>query len=265
MNKHIEEITTFHEQLINQCLPGNSIDCVIFGFDNHQLKVLLLQWKHEKVWSLPGGFIDKNDDMDEAAYRVLQERTGLKSIFLNQFYTFGGKERSQVNGVTQAKRFEKLLKGFKNVNQDITNWLKQRFITTGYFALIDINKTKPRTDFLSEKCEWKSIKDLPELMMDHRKIVKKALDHLHIQLNYLPIGINLLPQKFTMQDLQKLYEAILRTPLERSNFQRKILKLGILVRLEKQMSGAANKAPYLYKFDKVNYQQLIEKGIGFVS
>jgi ADP-ribose pyrophosphatase YjhB (NUDIX family) len=256
LNEHVA-------QLVNDCLPGNSIDCVILGYENQQLKTLLLQWKKRDVWSLPGGFILKEEDIDQAAHRILEERTGLKSIFLNQFYTFGSRERSQMNGVLQAKRTEEMLRELEIDNLNFVHWIQGRFITTGYFALTDIRKTDPQPDFLSEKCEWKALDDLPELILDHGQIIEKALEHLRIQLNYLPIGLSLLPEKFTMQDIQKLYEAILQKKLERSNFQRKMLSLGIFIRLEKQLTGAANKAPYLYRFDKAKYNELVSKGIGF--
>lgn len=262
MSKKSSKLVPDFEKQFDSYLPGNSIDCVIFGYKNQELKILLLQWKFQKIWSLPGGFIRKDEDMHDSANRVLQERTGLNSVFLRQFHTFGNMRRSQINGKVQARRLE-FFKESKIYGPRIIKWLTNRFITTGYFALVDLEKTNPEPDFLSEKCEWKPLKDIPQLMMDHDEIVQKALKHLRIQLNYLPIGLSLLPKKFTIQDLQKLYEAILQKPLERSNFQRKILKLGILIRHEKQMTGAANKAPYLYSFDKKSYEKLIKEGIGF--
>ena len=253
----------FISQIVDDCLPGNSIDCVILGYEDQQLKILLLKWKHENVWCLPGGFIRKDEDMDQAALHILEIRTGLKSVFLNQFYTFGSEKRSKLNGEVKQTRMDHILKGLHGGNARFIDWIKQRFLTTGYFALVDIRKTSPHPDFLSEKCEWKSLSSMPELMMDHGAIIQKALEHLRIQLNYLPIGNSLLPQKFIMQDLQKLYEAILKKPLERSNFQRKMLKLGIFIRHEKQLTGAANKAPYLYSFDEEKYETLLKSGIGF--
>ncbi len=243
-------------------LPGNSIDCVIFGYKNQELQLLLLHWKHHDTWSLPGGFIGINEDMDEAANRILLERTGLDSVFLNQFYTFGGTKRSKMNEAAYTKRMEFLTKS-KIYSSKTMEWLTKRFITTGYFALVDHEKTTPKPDFLSDKCDWIALHSLPELLMDHGEIIQKALEHLRVRLNYLPIGFSLLPKKFTMQDLQKLYEAILQRPLERSNFQRKMLKLDILTRHEKQMTGAANKAPFLYSFNKERYELLLRKGIGF--
>jgi hypothetical protein len=145
------------------------------------------------------------------------------------------------------------------------NWLRQRFITTGYFALVDIKKCNPKADIMSELCEWRPIHNLPELVLDHREIITKALNHIRIQINYLPIGISLLPELFTMKELQKLYEAILEIELDRGNFQKKMLKLGIFLRQEKKLSGAANKAPYLYKFDNIKYNEMLKNGIGMIS
>ena len=263
MNLRNKNLIAAFKQMIDRSLHGNSIDCVIFGNDDQQLKILLLQWKVETFWSLPGGFIYENEDMDEAAHRILSERTGLNSIFLSQFHTFGSKERSILKDKQLTKSQETLLKEFYNDDAEIINWFAQRFITTGYFALVNFTKTNPKPDFLSKNCEWVAINDLPELMLDHGEIIQKAIDQLRIQLNYLPIGLELLPKKFTMQDLQKLYEAILKKPLERSNFQRKMLKLGIFIRHEKQLTGAANKAPYLYSFDEGKYETLLKSGIGF--
>lgn len=259
MIQSLEEYITRFEQISRQWVPGQSIDCVILGFEDQRLKVLLLQWKHEEVWSLPGGFIRLDEDMDEAAYRILSERTGLQSIFLDQFCTFGNKDRQQIK--TVGKRLKKLHLD----NPAMINWFKQRFITTGYFALVDINKTSPEPDFLSEKCEWRAVEDLPDLILDHGQIITKALAQLKIELNYLPISISLLPRKFTMLDLQKLYEAILQKKLERSNFQRKMLKLGIFIRMEKLLSGGAHKAPYLYRFDRTKYKAAVKNGIGFIA
>jgi len=248
---------------IKEYLPGNSIDCVVFGFDAQKLKVLLLEWKDEEAWCLPGGFIKNTESMDEAAHRILHQRTGLNSIFLNQFFTFGNTDRYGPKFKDHIKKTQKVLRNKGVSDKKTLNWIASRFITTGYFALVDLRKTHPQPDFFSKSCQWIAIDELPSLIIDHNNIVVTALEHLKVQLNYLPIGISLLPAKFTMQDLQKLYEAILQKPLERSNFQRKMLKLEIFIRLEKQMTGAANKAPYLYSFDTEKYNQLLEKGIGF--
>lgn len=239
-------------------LPGQSIDCVIIGYDNEELNVLILKWKDINNWSLPGGFIHIDEDMDTSAVRILKSRTGLNISFLDQFHTFGNKDR---------RKTDELIQGLKiiNMNTSLAQWFKQRFISTGYLALVDIKKCQPKTDILSDACEWVPIRKLPKLIFDHDYIVEKALDHIRIQINYLPILNSLLPEKFTMKELQKLYESILQKSFDRGNFQKKILKSGILIRLEKQLSGGAHKAPYLYRFDIEKYRNFIEKGNGFIS
>ena len=259
----VEQFKNHARLLVKDFLPENSIDCVILGYEQQQLKVLLLKWKFEGGWALPGGFIKREEDMDDAAHRILKERTGLDSIFLNQFHTFGSNARFKKNAAFQAKRVQEVLGALGIENPEFVNWINKRFITTGYFALVDIIKTRPKPDFLSEQCIWKPIDDLPDLIMDHAGIIDKAMEHLKIKLNYLPIGISLLPDQFTMPDLQRLYEGILQKKLERSNFQRKMLKLGIFIRHGKQLTGAANKAPYLYSFDTDKYKELVKDGIGF--
>lgn len=250
-------------QVISESLPGNSIECVILAYENQQLKTLLFLSKHDIPWSLPGGYIKKEEHMDEAAHRILKERAGLKSIFLNQIYTFGNKDRSPINSIENKKNKLFVENLELDENKLIIEWFSQRLITTCYYALVDIKKYHPKPDMFFEKCEWVSIDKLPKLFLNQNKTVEKVLSHLKTQLNYLPIGISLLPKKFTMQDLQRLYEIILQKPLVRSNFQRKMLSLGIFTRLEKQMTGASNKAPYLYCFNEKKYNDALEKGIGF--
>ena len=125
-----------------------------------------------------------------------------------------------------------------------------RFITIGYYSLINYNQVKPKPNKYSDSINWYSISNLPPLMMDHEKIVEKALEAIRTDLLKKPIGINLLPEKFTMKELQKVHETILNKKLRRTTFQRKILNMDILKRHEKLFTGAANKAPYLYSFDK---------------
>lgn len=235
---------------------GHSLDCVVFGFNESHLKVLILKWKNVNLWTLPGGFIRKDENMDNAAARILTERTGLHDIFLQQFYTFGDVDRRNLN---QLKEFKQKLP-----HGDFKDWIMERFITTGYFSLVMINETNPAPDPLSEKCEWINLQDLPELIFDHKLIISKALEKLRIEINYLPIGLNLLPKKFTMGHLQKLYEAILDKKLDRANFQKKILKMGFLNRKEKLKTGGAHKAPYLYSFNQSAYKKILAKGTSFI-
>lgn len=229
-----------------------SLDCVIFGFHENQLKVLLLQMKYSREWALPGGFVKNEESFEEAAKRVLQERTGLNNIFLQQFSVFSDPQRS---------KFNPAVKDLQESGTDPNlEWFSQRFISAGFYALVDFEKVHPLPDFFSDHCEWKALEQIEDLMMDHRKILNKALETLRIQLSYQPIGFNLLPEKFTMPELQKLYETILDKSLDRRNFQRKILSWKILNKLDERKKGGAYKAPYLYKFNIENYKKALKEG-----
>jgi ADP-ribose pyrophosphatase YjhB (NUDIX family) len=235
-------------------LPSLSVDCVIFGFHENQLKILLLKHRYLDMWALPGGFIGNDEPTDAAAYRVLKERTDLNELFLQQFHVFGEPERS-------PKKFhlQDLEKDGISVNENL--WLLQRFVTIGYYALVEFSKVSPTPDSISEKCEWWDIHKVPSLILDHRKILDKALAVLRMQLNYQPIGYNLLPEKFTMTELQKLYETILDKKLDRRNFQRKILGYGILRRLTETKKGVPHKSPYFYSFDLKKYNDALNDGL----
>lgn len=233
---------------------GISVDCVIFGFHEQQLKILLLKVDTVHKWALPGGFIKKTEPIEAAAYRVLQERTGVKDIFLQQFHVFGAPDRSDAS--IHQKRY--LNFGVK-IPKD--NWLIQRFITVGFYALVDFNKVSIQPSEQEAQWQWMDIEYLNSLMMDHAAIVQKALETLRTQIAYLPIGKNLLPRKFTMPELQKLYETILNQKLDRRNFQRKLLSFGILNRLTETKKGGAHKAAYLYTFNEKKYQKALKEGL----
>ena len=188
----------------------------------------------------------------------LRERAGIDLPFLEQFKVFGRKGR-------RDKSTLNLNMGSLGVPQKIKKWFAQRFITVGYVALVDINQCNAQPDAMSESIEWLAIDKLPPLIYDHQEIILEGFKHIRHKINYLPIGHNLLPEKFTMKELQALYESILEKKLDRGNFQRKMLRLNFLIRHEKQMEGGAHKAPYLYSFDQEKYQALLDKGIGFVS
>jgi 8-oxo-dGTP diphosphatase len=232
-----------------------SIDCVIFGFHENELKVLLLKAKYAGKWSLPGGFVLKNEHFDDSAKRVLKQRTGLDKIYLKQFYAFSDPLRS-------TKKINQQF--LKNSGIKIAHsWMFERFVTVGYYALVDFTNVKPVPDLISDACEWFSIHSVPEMILDHRHIIDVALQKLRVDLNFYPIGYNLLKRKFTMPELQKLYETILGRRLDRRNFQRKILCTGILKRLNETKKNVAHKAPYYYKFDIRNYDKVLNAGMGF--
>lgn len=229
-----------------------SIDCVILGFQNKRLKVLLPKLKALNIWTLPGGFIRQTDSLEEAALRILADRTAIRDIYLEQFMVFGSLERSS----------PKLMKSLEDIHKESIAeaglveadfaWLQRRFISIGYYALVDIHKVVPLCSELDETCEWYDINELPPLAFDHADIVTKAIEHIRLMLNHKLIGFNLLPETFTMKEVQDLYETILDRPFRRNNFQKMILDLDILERLEKKFTGAANKAPFLYRFKKMS-------------
>jgi len=237
----------------SQFLNHLSLDCVVFGFHDNQLKVLLLRMKFTKEWSLPGGFVRNDESFEAAAIRVLKVRTGLDNIFLKQFHVFSDPQRSKTNPAVQD-----LVSSGANPDQ---SWFDQRFISVGFYALLDFSKVEPRHDDFSDLCTWKSLNEIGNLMLDHNQILNKALENLRIQLNYQPIGYNLLPDKFTMPELQKLYETILGKELDRRNFQRKMLSYNILNKLEERKTGGAHKAPFLYEFNQENYQKALNNGL----
>lgn len=220
-----------------------AIDCVIFGFHNNELKVFLIKIKKvDDRWLLPGGFIQHSESVNEALNRMLKDRTGLTDIHLEQFGIFGDVNRVSRNFILNLIPSE-------HHDDSRLNWLAGRVISIGYYALVEYSKVKPKVhEFYDEAFEWFNVNDLPTLFLDHEKIIQKGLETLRMMLDYKLVGFDLLPETFTMQELQKLYETILGKELRRDSFQRKMLDMNILERLEKKYTGAANKAPYLYRF-----------------
>lgn len=245
-----QELIEYTREAKENWLNHISIDCVVFGFHEGQLKVLSLKIKDEQKWYLPGGFVLKDEHLDDAANRILKQRTGLDEIFLRQFHVFGDPQRSRPH-----------YEMYKDLVDNEDNWFSNRFITIGYYALVDFHNTVPAPDALSEKCVWCGLDELPMFILDHKQILDNALYALRLQLNYQPIGYNLMPHEFTMPELQKLYETILDKKLDRRNFQRKILAFDILNRSEHPRKGGAHKAPYLYSFNLEKYQQALKEGL----
>jgi ADP-ribose pyrophosphatase YjhB (NUDIX family) len=240
---------------IDHWVPGHSVDCVIFGFEDQKMKVLILKLKGINLWTLPGGFVRKNQNLDEAAISILKERVSFQDVFLNQFHTFGGLDRKDLDSLHEL---------LGDQNKKLLAWLGQRFITTCYFALLNIKSVVPQPDPMSNQCKWVDLNNLPILYADHKEIIHKAFSHIRIQLNYLPFGLSLLPEFFTMTDLQSLYESLLIKKLDRGNFQKKMLKLGIFERHKKKITGGAHRAPFFYSFNLTAYNKLLKDGIGFM-
>lgn len=218
--------------------PALTTDCVIFGFDETDLKVLLIQRGIEPYkgsWALPGGFVHMDENTEEGAKRELYEETGLKDIFIEQLYTFS------------------------DINRDP----RGRVISVAYYALVSLHKNLPKAGDDANKAEWFSIHDIPSLAFDHEKILRVAFYRLKGKIRYQPIGFELLPEKFTFTELQHLYEIILETPIDKRNFRKKIMKMDLLIELDEKQQGVAHKAASFYKFDKTKYEQLSLKGFNF--
>lgn len=222
-------------------LPHLSVDCVIFGYHDGHLRVLLLKWKNSEVWALAGGRVMKDEDVDSAAARVLYERARLEDIFLRQFHTFGAVER--VTPADYEDTFAQL-----GYSKDKAAPLLDRTVTVGYYALVDHLKVSPQPDVFADGFEWRDVKQLHSLVFDHNNIVGKALETLRHAFQYEYLGQNLLPAEFTMPELQRLYETILDHPLDRANFQKRMLSSGHFERVGKRQEGKAHKSPYLYRF-----------------
>lgn len=228
-----------------------TIDCVIFGYQEKRLKVLVpkLNFKGD-FWGLPSGFVRQDEGTNQAAQRILEQRTGIVDIYLDQFQVFGDADRNSMEFMNRLLEANPEAYLEPSLTRREYDWFTRRFISIGYFALVDINKVVPEKTDLDESIEWYDIKHLPAMIMDHKEIIDTALESLRAKLDQKLIAFNLLPETFTMKQLQELYEAIFEKPFAMNNFQKKILSLNVLERLEKKFTGAANKAPYLYKFSK---------------
>ncbi len=216
-------------------------DSVIIGFSGDRLKILVIEYHNTGLFALPGGFVGLKENLDDAVRRGLLERTGLERIFLEQFYTFGDVRRHQ----------PEILRRILQANDDDTQqnqWLLDRFISVAYYALINYEDVIPVPDRLTDSCTWYDVAALPPLILDHELIVNKAIETLRGNIDRKLVGVNLLPEKFTMKELQQVYEGIKGERLRRSSFQRDMLGRGLLKRHEKRYSGKAHKAPFLYSF-----------------
>ena len=225
-----------------------AIDCVIFGYEEQKLKVLVskINFKGD-FYALPSGFIQEDEDADEAAKRILQNRTGLADIYLEEFKTFGKADRNSKAFIDKLILLNYYDQAVEKTNSSTYQWFTKRVISIGYYALVDIKNVKPRLTDIDASLDWYDIHELPPMIMDYNDISAVALKTLRRDLDEKLNVFNLLPEKFTMKDIQDIYETVFEKTFVRTNFQKKILDLNILERLEKKFTGAKNKAPYLYK------------------
>lgn len=204
-----------------------AVDCIIFGFDNEDLKVLLVKREFEPEqgkWSLIGGFLTRNETLDDAAKRILSRLTGMNDIYMEQLYTWSEVDRDP----------------------------GERTISTSYYAII--NAEKHNEELIEHhNAKWFSLSKAPSLIFDHNKMLEKAIKRLRRRTSISPIGFGLLPEKFTMRQLQKLYESILDKKLDKRNFVNKIKSMDILIKLDEKDMSSSTKGSYLYIFDKEKY------------
>lgn len=218
--------------------PVLTADCVVFGLDNEDLKVLLIQRDLEPFagqWALPGGFVAVGESVEETARRELEEETGLNGIFLEQLYTFSDPDRDP----------------------------REHVVTVAYFALVNLSEHTVKASTDARSAAWFEINDVPKLAFDHDLILKTAYERLQGKIRYQPIGFELLPKKFPLRQLQQVYEKILDRKLDKRNFRKKILKMGIIEELDEIETDVAHRAARLYKFDKTKYDQLVKQGFNF--
>lgn len=240
----------------SKVLKEVSIDCVIFGFTAGKLKVLLIRWKSTDKWSLPGGRIYKDEGIDEAVNRILLDRTGLKGVFLQQFHTFGKTKRYRYYTEEQTLGYIEKAIGETFEGLDIP----KRTVSIGYYALVNIDKVVPRPDSASDECAWFDIDEVPKLLFDHNEMIDIAAKTIRKEIRYQPIG-KLLPDKFTLNEIHKLFQTILNAELDRRNFHKLITSYDFLIKLNEKRTGVANKSPYLYKFDFRRYEKALKEGI----
>lgn len=220
--------------------PAVTVDCVVFGFDLEEdhLKILLIQRDldpHAGMWALPGGFVRADESLQEAAARELVEEASVRDVFLEQLYTFGDAERDP----------------------------RGRVISVAYYALVKWSEHVAQAATDARDAAWVPIDQLPALAFDHEHIVEVALERLRGKVRYQPVGFELLPERFTMSQLQRLYETILETRLDRRNFQRKVRRMGIVVPTGESQQNVAHRAAKFYTFDREKYRELERDGFEF--
>jgi 8-oxo-dGTP diphosphatase len=218
--------------------PALTVDCAVFGLDAAGLQVLLIQRALEPFrgrWALPGGFVHMDESIDEAARRELREETGLRDVFLEQLYTFGAPGRDP----------------------------RGRVVSVAHYALVRLGDHRARAATDASSAAWFPVREATRLAFDHDLILAKALERLQGKVRYVPIGFELLPPKFTLSQLQRMYESILERPFDKRNFRKKILEMDLLTELDEVEQGVPHRAARLYQFDKKRYQELSKSGFNF--
>ena len=234
-HKGVKTLQTIQSEVQNTNRIALSVDCVIFGFDENKLKVLLIRSdlkKFHNKWSLLGDLVFPNEDLDAAAYRVLKQRTGLSDVYLEQVHTFGTVNRHPAG----------------------------RVVTVTYCSLINVQHHK--INILDNELHWHDVKTVTDLAFDHQQIFDNCLQRLQKRVQEHPLGFNLLPKKFSLRDLQNLYEAILNIKMDRRNFRKKFFSMDFLIDLEEMEQDVPHRPGKLYKFNYEKYEKRKKSSIG---
>lgn len=227
IEKSIKNFKTIQSE-VQSITVALSVDCVIFGFDENKLKVLLIRSDLKKYlgqWSLLGDLVRPDEDLDDAAYRILKQRTGLKDVYLEQVHTFGKVSRHPGG----------------------------RVISVAYCSLINIQHHKLR--ILDNELHWHDVEDVADLAFDHKQIFDTSYCRLQKRVQEHPLGLSLLPSKFSLRELQNLYEAILNVKMDRRNFRKKFFAMDFLVDMDEIEQNVPHRPGKLYKFDYVKYEK----------
>jgi len=218
--------------------PALTVDVVVFALDQTDLQVMLIERDLQPFagqWALPGGFVRVDETLEQAANRELEEESGLAGIFLEQLCTLGDLDRDP----------------------------RERVVTVAYYALVNLQGHAVRASTDARNAAWFALDDLPELAFDHQRIVQAALTRLRAKVRYQPVGFELLPERFTLRQLQHVYEMILDRPLDKRNFRKKLLSMGILKLTTEIEQDVAHRAARLFRFDKRAYDRLTRQGFNF--
>jgi 8-oxo-dGTP diphosphatase len=219
--------------------PALTVDCIVFGLDAElELKIMLIKRDispFQGEWAIPGGFVRMDETLEQSALRELREETGIHDVFLEQLYTFGDLERDP----------------------------RDRTITVSYYALINLVEQEIQAATDASEANWFRISEIPKLAFDHDQILQTAIARLRGKIRYEPIGFELLPQKFTLTQLQKLYETVLDRQLDKRNFRKKILSMDLLIDTNELEQGVSHRAAKLYRFDENKYLELKQNGFNF--
>jgi ADP-ribose pyrophosphatase YjhB (NUDIX family) len=251
-----EELTEDIFNNADEYLRNVSVDNVIFGYHEKELKVLLQQPFALGKWTVTGGYIKKTESIEEAAKRIAYVRTGLKGLFLQKFSSFGNPHRVVDNGFTPAQ-----LSKVTGIDITADSWIFDYFVSIAFYTLTEFSKVAIKKAAFEADSAWWPVNELPQMAFDHELIIKEALKAMRLHIAHYPIGYELLEEKFTLPEIHSLYETILGKELDDRNFAKRLMATCIIIKLNETKKIGAHRSPYLYKFDKEKYEAGLKSGV----